>query len=144
MSIQQEQLKEYIKKNGGRITPSRMIILKEIYRRHDHFDAEDIYLELKKAGQNISRASIYRTIPLLLDSGLVRELKSVDKQKRYEHILGHKHHEHMICEKCGALIEFDDVMLEEDINKLCYAEEFKPVSHQIIITGICKQCNKDF
>jgi Fur family ferric uptake transcriptional regulator len=132
---------EYINKNKGRITKARIIILNEIYRRHDHFNADDIYIELKNRNFNISRATIYRIFPVLLNAQLIREVSTNTGKKLYEHILGHNHHEHMKCEKCGALIEFKDKIIEKNINKLCSSINFVPKSHTILITGICKKCN---
>jgi Fur family ferric uptake transcriptional regulator len=140
MNDQQEELAKYIKKMGGRLTPSRLLILKEIYRRHDHFDAEALCSELQKTHKSVSLASIYRTLPLLLDAGLIREIKTNNKKKLYEHVLGHHHHEHMICEECGKIIEFGDNPLERNIHQICERKRFLPKSHQIIITGICKEC----
>ena len=133
----------FINQNKGRMTKARITILKEIYRRHDHFNADDIYLELKKRNENISRASVYRIIPLLLESKLIREINTNSGTKLYEHILGHKHHEHMRCEKCGELIEFKDDIIENDIEKLCKKIGFTHNGHTILINGICKNCRNE-
>ena len=140
MKKQEKSLADFIRKSGGRMTQSRTAILEEIYRRHDHFNADDIYTELMKRGINMSKASVYRTLPVLLEAGLVREIKAIDKQKRYEHTLGHKHHEHIVCEKCGKIIEFDDRKIEEYIYRFCSEKEFEHLTHQILVTIVCKQC----
>jgi|WetSurMetagenome_2_1015567.scaffolds.fasta_scaffold303032_2 Fur family transcriptional regulator, ferric uptake regulator len=142
MKEEENVFADYINQTKGRMTKARTTILKEIYRRHDHFNADDIYMELKQRNFNISRASIYRIFPHLLKAGLIRELNTNTGKKLYEHILGHKHHEHMKCDKCGALIEFKDDIIEKNIDKLCSSLGFVPESHTILITGICKKCNK--
>lgn len=142
MGEQRDLLTDHIKKKGGRITPSRLVILEEIYRRHDHFDAEDLFLELERNGMGISRASVYRTMPILLEAGLIRELKTEGTRKRYEHVLGHSHHEHIICAECGRIIEYEDADLEERIRKVCESKNVELVSHQVLIVGICQDCKK--
>ncbi len=141
MKKEENIFSEYINQNKGRMTKARTIILNEIYRRHDHFDADDIYIDLKKRNYNISKATIYRIFPVLLKAQLIREITTNSGKKQYEHILGHNHHEHMKCEKCGALIEFKDEIIEKNIIELCSSLDFIPSSHTILITGICKKCN---
>ena len=143
MGEQHDLLANFIKAKGGRITPSRLVILEEIYRRHDHFDAEDIFLELERKGAGISRASVYRPMPILLEAGLIRELKTGGGRKRYEHVLGHTPHEHIVCADCGKIIEYQDEDLEKRIRQICAEKNVALVSHHIMIVGICPDCRQE-
>ena len=131
---------EHVRRKGLRFTNSRLQVLKAIYDRHDHFEVNEVYLDLKRKDANVSRASVYRTIPLLLEAGLIRESIFTDKHKHYEHVLGHKHHEHLICEKCGKVIEFEDSNLEQALAEICRKRGFEINTHKIEVTGRCRNC----
>ena len=100
--------RKYIKNKGLRYTPERETIVKEIFANHDHFDVDGLYLRLRGKEKKISKASIYRTIPHLLESGLIQEVFYEDGHMHYEHIFGHQHHCHLRCVECGQIVEFRD------------------------------------
>ncbi|MEK6691886.1 MAG: Fur family transcriptional regulator [Nitrospirota bacterium] len=132
--------KEFLKRKGLKLTTERNAILKEIYSFHGHFDPEELLLRLRKKGTRVSKASIYRTIPLLLESGLIEEVIKVAKHSHYEHTYGHGHHDHMICLKCGSVVEFHSQELEDLQEKLCKKDGFRGISHTLEIRGYCKRC----
>jgi Fur family ferric uptake transcriptional regulator len=140
MSLPQKQFELYVKRLGGRLTKARTEILREIYNRHDHFDAEEIYIALKRKGLDVSRASVYRAIPMFIDTGLILQVVYTDKHKHYEHVMGHEHHEHMICRKCGKIIEFEDAALERALKKACRDKGFNLATHKIEAQGTCGKC----
>ena len=96
-----EVFRKYVRKSGLRNTPEREIIIKEIFSTHDHFDVDTLYLRLKNKRCSISKASIYRTIPLLMASGLIKEAFYENGIVRYEHVYGHEDHCHFRCLGCG-------------------------------------------
>lgn len=132
--------KGFLQKKGLRLTRERRAILKEIFSLHGHFDPEELLISLRKKGSRVSKASIYRTIPLLIESGLIEEVVKVDKHAHYEHIYGHSHHDHMICIKCGKVIEFHSKALENLQERLCKEDGFEGISHTLEIRGYCKRC----
>lgn len=132
--------KEFLKRKGLKLTTERKSILKEIYSFHGHFDPDELLLRLRKKGSRVSKASIYRTIPLLIESGLIEEVIKVDKHSHYEHTYGHGHHDHMICLKCGSVVEFHSQELEDLQEKLCKKDGFRGISHTLEIRGYCKRC----
>jgi len=134
--------KRYLIKKGLKFTPERELILKEVFLRHDHFDAEALFQVFHSRGENISRATIYRTLPLLVDSGLVQEAMRCGERVCYEHIYGHKSHGHMICMRCGKIIEFENEKLEDIKRKACKKYGFKPTEFRFGIKGYCKDCQK--
>src|SRR5512139_1709538 len=100
-------LRGYCRQKRLKYTPERKKILEAVCAIDNHFEADDLYLKLREVGgRRISRATVYRTLPLLEESGLIRRVILVDKHTYYEHVYDHLHHEHLICRKCGKIIEF--------------------------------------
>lgn len=139
-SPEEQKFIEYLVSLGLKLTWQRRLVLEEVFRRHGHFEADDIVLGLRQRGTRVSRASVYRTLPLLTASGLLREVHSGEKHSHYEHIFGHNHHDHLICIKCGRIVEVEDSELEEIQERLCSELGFKPISHKLEITGLCREC----
>jgi len=142
MKKEKEIFKKYLVERGLKLTSEREQILKEIFSRHDHFDAEALFQVFHDKGENISRATIYRTLPLLVESGLVQEAMRCGERICYEHIYGHKSHGHMICMGCGKIIEFENEKLEDIKRKACKKSGFKPTEFRFGIKGYCKDCQK--
>ena len=125
---------------GLRFTHERHIILQEAFQRHDHFEAEDLLSSIRKKGGRTSRATVYRTLELLVHCGLLEVVDLGGNSHHYEHVLGHQHHDHLICERCGRIIEFSHAQLEELKEKVCREMDFEGRSHTLKIFGICEGC----
>jgi Fur family ferric uptake transcriptional regulator len=134
------EFRYYLKSKGLKFTPERRIILKEVFSFHHHFDVDQLYDKLRKHSENISRATIYRTLPLLVESELIRETLRCQGKVSYEHVFGHKHHDHMVCIGCGKVIEFRDERIEKLQDALCKKYSFQPKEHRLGIRGYCKKC----
>jgi Fur family ferric uptake transcriptional regulator len=139
--MEKETFKEYVATKGLKLTKERNEILEEILATEGHFDPEELFIRLKTKGSKVSRASVYRTIPLLLESGLIDEVERIDKHSHYEKVLGKQHHDHMICVKCGKVIEFFSPTLEMLQSELCQKENFSGLRHNLEILGYCGNCN---
>jgi len=133
-------LKEYLAKKGLRLTSERERILEEVFSRHDHFDAETLFQVFHERGEDISRATIYRTMPLLVESGLVQEAMRCGERVQYEHIYGHKSHGHLVCIKCGKIMEFENDKLEKIKERVCKEHGFKSTEFRFGIKGYCRNC----
>jgi Fur family ferric uptake transcriptional regulator len=133
--------KAFLKFRGLKCTPERRRILDAVFSLEGHFDVEELYGLLREKRSGISRATIYRTIPLLIESGMIREALRCRKNVRYEHIFGHKHHDHMVCVGCGKVIEFKDDKIEELQDRMCRLYGFTPIEHRLGIRGYCKKCS---
>lgn len=139
---EQRALRDYLKSQGLRFTRERQLILDEILRQRGHFDPEWLYIELRKKGLKTSKASVYRTLPLLVQSGLIKQVEKTDKHAHYELVFGHGHHDHMLCLSCGRVIEFYSKALERLQESLCKREDFESASHTLEIMGYCRECRK--
>jgi Fur family ferric uptake transcriptional regulator len=132
--------RSFISRKGLRNTPEREEIIKEIFASHEHFDVDELYLRLRERGSKVSKASIYRNIPLIMDCGLIKEVWHENGHMHYEHIYGHGHHCHMRCIKCGKVIEFVDKELKAVEKRLEKKYDFKIIDHNLDVTGYCSEC----
>jgi Fur family ferric uptake transcriptional regulator len=134
---------DFLKKKDARITQARKIVLTQVFLRHDHFCADDLAAELSSGMNHVSRGTVYRTLALMEEAGLVRVIRDTDVHAHYEHTFNHPDHEHMICDKCGQFIEFSDDKLMELIDEACKRKQFTERNHRIVVFGTCKDCAKE-
>ncbi|MDP6991310.1 MAG: Fur family transcriptional regulator [Candidatus Marinimicrobia bacterium] len=134
------QLKKALKKEGLRYTQQRQSIWNEMCATDEHRDAEEIYLSLRNEGMSVSRATVYRTIDVLVKNNLVRKLELGDGRARYEHKMDLEHHDHLICVQCGKIEEFMDETIEEIQEKIVNDLGFKLIRHIHQLFVICNNC----
>ena len=140
MGPEEKIFRNFLTSRGLKFTPERNIILQEAFQRHDHFEAENLLASIKKKGKRTSRATIYRTLELLVKCGLLEVVDFGGNSHHYEHVLGHQHHDHLVCERCGRIIEFTHGQLEKLKEKVCQEMDFDGRSHTLKIFGICERC----
>lgn len=138
-----QKFRKYVKEKGLRNTPERDMIIEEISSFRDHFDVDELFLRMRNKKKRVSRASLYRTIPLLVESGLIKEVYFENGHLHYEHIYGHKHHCHLRCLCCGKTIEFADHEIEKIQDKIGKKFGFVKTSHRFEILGFCPQCRQN-
>ena len=131
---------EFLKKKEARITQARKIVLTQVFLRHDHFCADDLAAELASGMNHVSRGTVYRTLALMEEAGLVRVIRDTDVHAHYEHTFNHPHHEHMICDQCGQFIEFSDDRIAEIVRDSCQKMDFSERTHRIVVFGTCAIC----
>jgi Fur family ferric uptake transcriptional regulator len=138
----EDKFREYLanRPRPQRYTDQQRDMVRYIFSRHNHFDADQLIDDMKKAGFHVSRATVYRTLAKLVDAGLLRRLE-VGPRMFYEHDYGYPKHEHMHCEKCGKMIEFQDPTIDDLIREVCRRHNFQSSGHTFIIRGTCADCN---
>tara|TARA_B100000579_G_scaffold71401_2_gene54543 strand:- start:1250 stop:1672 length:423 start_codon:yes stop_codon:yes gene_type:complete len=128
-SIKSQHLVEVLRKEGLRYTSQRQAVWDEIKKSEEHRDAEDIYLQLKSNNHNVSRATVYRTIDVLVKNHMVRKMDLGDGRNLFEPRIDDEHHDHMICLDTGKIIEFFDEELEDLQDKIAEKHGYKVVRH---------------
>ena len=134
------RFKEALKKEGLKYTPQRTAVLEEIIKDKGHRESEEIYLALKKSGQHVSRATIYRTMDILVNNGFARKMNLGDGRARYESKVNSPHHDHLVCMDCGLIVEFMDQQIEDLQDKIAIQYNFQLKRHIHQLFGICKKC----
>ena len=131
---------EHIQKAGLRRTGQRDLILEIFLRTEEHLTSEDLYWLVQKEDATIGHTTVYRTLKLLTEAGLAREVRFGDNKTYYEHHYNHQHHDHMICMECGASIEFYNADIEAVQDAASEQLGFKVLDHKMQIYGVCKDC----
>lgn len=135
-----DQLKRVLKKEGLRYTQQRQSVWDELCATNDHRDAEEIYLAIRQSGLNVSRATVYRTIDVLVKNKMARKLELGDGRARYEHKVNATHHDHLICIQCGKIEEFMDEIIESRQDDIVKKFGYKLVRHIHQLFIICSEC----
>ena len=135
-----EVLEDYIVQNKLKITKQRRAVLNAFIECENHVSAEELYNLVTAIEPKVGLATVYRTLALLIQSGLASELDFGDGQKRYEHKYMHIHHDHMICTECGKIIEFNHPLIEKFQEEVASRNGFTITSHKLDMFGLCSQC----
>jgi Fur family ferric uptake transcriptional regulator len=131
---------DFLRRRGLKTTRERTALFEEIFATHHHFDADDLVVRLRGKGKKVSRATVYRTLDLLYDCGLVSRVRLNDEKYRYERLLVGEHHDHLVCTSCGGVLEFVDPRIEELQEAVCRKYGFAPTTHSHQIRGVCAEC----
>ena len=124
-----------------RCTKQQERMVRFIFAQHNHFDAELLIDDMKRAGFRVSRATVYRTLTKLVDAGLLRPLE-LGPRMFYEHDYGYPQHEHLYCQQCGKVIEFQSEEIDALIRQVGRDNGFHASSHTFIVRGTCSECNR--
>ena len=137
----QARFEEYLQSRGKRITHQRRVLVEEVFRRHDHFDAEDLIRHFSRVvgDRRVSRPTVYRTLAELVDAGLLRDMVLAGRTV-YEHDYGYPQHDHLHCQKCNKLIEFHSDEVAAIRDAVAREHQFHVTGHRLIITEQCGRC----
>ena len=135
-----DAFRAYLREHNLPITAQRLAIADILLGSANHLSAEDIMLELGARGASAGTATVYRTLEVLLRSGLVVERDFGEGFKRFEAARGIPHHEHLLCSLCGRVTEFRDERLERMTVLIAEQYGFTRQGHRLVIGGICAEC----
>lgn len=138
----EEKFREYLasRSRPQRFTEQQRELLAHVFARHKHFDAKELIEELKAAEKNVSRATVYRTLTSLVEAGLLRRIELGDRTV-FDHDYGYPAHDHLVCERCNSMTEFQSEELEALLERVAGAHLFRPEGHTLVVRGVCAACN---
>lgn len=136
-------LTDFLKSRGMRCTPERFAILEKVFSSADHFYADALYEALEMEGYHVSLSTVYATMQLLVDAGLVRRHQFPNQPAQYERVaVGTKaNHHHLVCTCCGRVREVKDAALMEALGARRY-KGFTPEHVALYVYGLCSRCRK--
>ncbi|MGE3820789.1 MAG: Fur family transcriptional regulator [Isosphaeraceae bacterium] len=137
----EQKFREFLEIRGEKLTQPRRLLVRHVFENHKHFDADELVSDLVNAGQKVSRSTVYRTLRLLVEAGLLRELRLTNRTA-YEHDYGYPSHDHLHCSECNEVVEFRNDEIRRVRETICAAHGFRGVGHRFVITGICRACSR--
>jgi len=135
-----EVLKKYVAEKGLRNTSQRETILEAFLSAGKHITVDELFDNIKVKNPEIGYATVHRNLRLMCDCGIADEIKIGKGKTKYEPKLDHKHHDHLICLKCGEFTEVNDEKIERLQDRLARAKDFVPIRHKLEIYGFCAKC----
>ncbi|ORJ59558.1 transcriptional repressor [Geothermobacter hydrogeniphilus] len=140
MRQSKQQFREYLVRKGLKTTKQREIILDAFLRASTHPSTEELFLKIRRKHPTVGYATVYRTLKLFADCGIAEERNFGDGQTRYEWTGDERHHDHLICTRCGAILEFEDADIEKLQQQVAFRHGFTIASHRLELYGTCRRC----
>jgi Fur family ferric uptake transcriptional regulator len=139
----ESKFREYLasRSRPQRFTEQQRDLVRFVFARHTHFDADGLIDELKQANLAVSRATVYRTLSKLVDAGLLRRIE-LGGRTCFEHDYGYPRHDHLVCDRCGKMIEFQSPAIEAVLREVAAEHHFQMAGHTLLIRGTCAECNQ--
>lgn len=141
MDDRMNQLQSYLMQKGLKHTRQREVIASTFFKTKKHIRIEELLQEVRKVEPSIGYVTVYRTLLLLKDCGLAHQRHFGEGQSLFEN--AGEHHDHMICIKCGKIVEFEDDRIETLQEETCKKFNFRMVSHRHEIYGACSTCQEE-
>jgi Fur family ferric uptake transcriptional regulator len=138
--IEKKSLAEYLEKHNLKHTKQREAILAVFVEASGHITSEQIYQRVRDTHPTIGYTTVYRTMKLLCEAGLASERHFEDGVTRYE--IEHEHHDHLVCVRCGKIIEFECAMIEQTQQEIAQRYGFSVLRHRHELYGHCHACAK--
>ena len=138
-----DRLNSYLKAHDLKQTSQRNIIVERFLHMDKHVDVESLHNNLKGEGHNVGLATIYRTMNLLKNAGLVMQHTFSDSKAVFEVLIPHTHHDHLVCLICGRVTEFVDEEIEKLQEAIAERKGFKLLDHRLDLYGYCQDCQSE-
>jgi len=135
------KFREFLEIRGEKLTAPRRALIQHIFSSHKHFDADELVADLHKSDSGASRSTVYRTLRLLVESGLLREFR-IGNRAVYEHDFGYPSHDHIHCTQCDSIIEFRNEEIRKIRESVAREHGFRADAHRLVIEGVCQPCQK--
>jgi Fur family ferric uptake transcriptional regulator len=135
-------LNRFMLERGLKSTRQRSLIIDTFFRMGGHLSVEDVWSRVRAQDSKVSVATVYRTMKLLAESGLAHARNFGDGQTRYEAAAGRHHHDHLICTRCGTIVEFENDRIEALQDGIARRHGFKVSSHKMELYGLCRNCQR--
>lgn len=139
--VELKALASYLEQNHLKQTKQRELILNAFLEAKRHVTSEELYQVVREEHPNVGYTTVYRTLKLLVEAGLATERHFDDGITRYE--TEHEHHDHLVCEKCGRIQEFECDLIEEKQREIAQGHGFKILRHRHELYGHCSNCRED-
>ena len=137
-----DRFRRYLREHRQPVTRQRDLVARVVFSADDHPSVDGIRRTLKERGEQVGTATVYRTLEVLVESGLVRAHDFGEGFKRYEPMPAQTHHEHLICERCGRVAEFQNERLERMLPVIADEHGFQHQRHKVEIYGVCRECRQ--
>jgi Fur family ferric uptake transcriptional regulator len=137
-----EDFNQYKSTRGLKTSQKRLLIITYFLKEDRHFSVEELYNEVKKKYPKVSYSTVYRALKLLADCGLAHICRFTDGTTRFEPAHKAEHHDHLVCQRCGAIIEFENTEIESLQKKVAQKHNFLVVLHKLELYGLCEDCQK--
>ncbi len=136
----EEKFRDFLTGRGLRLTAPRRAVLRAVMEFDTHFGRNRLLGKLKGTGAH--RATMFRTLPLLVEAGIVRRMRERLDHWHYERVVGREHHGHLLCAQCGQVIEFTSPAIEREQRRLCRQYDFEETAYSFIVRGRCSRCRR--
>jgi Fur family transcriptional regulator, ferric uptake regulator len=138
----EKRLQKVLSRRNLRMTTERQEILEAVSRMQNHFTVSDLIRQLKSNGGTAGRSTVYRAIPHLIEAKIIRRasMSCSKEEQRYEGINSLHHHDHLTCEMCGEIVEFEDKEIERLQRQVAQKYGYRLTRHFLELRGICKKC----
>lgn len=137
-----EVLTRYMAQRGLKSTRQRSLIVDTFFQTPGHLSVEDLWAKVRQQDAKVSVATVYRTMKLLSECGLAHARNFGDGQTRYEAAIGRHHHDHLICTRCGIIVEFVNDRIEQLQEVVARKHGFRVTSHKMELYGLCRSCQR--
>lgn len=139
-----EKLAEFIRRKGLRWTSQRDQIIAEVFSKDEHFSAEELFERVRRSDEKTSRATVYRTLALLVEADLLRQIDLGDEHTTYDpNFVDKPSHNHLVCIDCGKVVEFEDPGIEVMSDCVTRRHGFRAMRQTVKIEATCEQLRKN-
>lgn len=133
------RVSDFLAAKGVRLTAQRSCLIDIVFSTTRHFTADELLDMARRKDPEISRATVYRTLPLLVESGMLKEMDFGEGRKLYDpNYATNPHHNHLICTDCGRIVEFEDAVMERRVDDIATSLGYIPINKSVQIKGACR------